>query len=108
MVYEDVREFTRDQELLIDLHVDNAEEGFDYVEGFVVCNKKDDPVNGWGQVPFTRAEMDRFDLAILRPPTTSPFLYCLEVAKHYSSSPNAQSKDSMDKVEQTCKRGDSQ
>lgn len=96
MVYEEVGLFTRDQELLINLLEDKGEEGFDYVEGFVVCNK-DDPVNGWGQVPFTSAEAHLFDPTLISS-TNSPFLYCLEVAKHYPSSSHPHSQDSMNEV----------
>lgn len=87
MLYGDVGEFTRDQEHLISLQGEGST--FDYLEGFVVCNNGD-PVNGWGQVPFTDGQVD----PTLIPASCGPVLYCLEVAKHY----NDQDQHSMDQV----------
>eukprot|EP00250_Pteridium_aquilinum_P004125 c14357_g1_i1 orf=159-1763(+) len=102
MVYEEVGEFTRDQEALIKLQVEKGEEGFDYVEGFVVCNNED-PVNGWGQVPFTPTDAHQFDPSLIQP-TSGPFLYCLEVAKHYSFPHQAHPQHSMDQVVEELQR----
>lgn len=96
MVYEGVREFTRDQELLIHLQERKGKESFDYVEGFVVCNN-DDPVNGWGQVPFTPMDAHLFDSSLVSC-TSGPFLYCLEVAKHYPIGSSVDAQHSMDQV----------
>eukprot|EP00249_Psilotum_nudum_P008587 c21387_g1_i1 orf=945-2039(+) len=81
-LYADFEAFTQDQEHLISASKD---ESFDYLEGFVLVNSND-PVNGWGQVPFTA---DSSVDPNLIPPTAGPVLYCLEVAKTYNADQDA-------------------
>ncbi|KAH7298348.1 hypothetical protein KP509_25G038700 [Ceratopteris richardii] len=96
MVYAEVALFIRDQEFLINLQADGGNDGFDYIEGFVMCNN-DDPVNGWGQVPFTLSDAERFDPTLISK-TSGPFLYCLEVAKHYTCPRHVHVEDSMNEI----------
>jgi len=82
-LYTDFATFKADQELLI-----SAVEPFDYVEGFVVVNEEN-PINGWGSVPFIRSEIT----AAMIPAHAGNIMYCLEVTKAYSPSADLHTLD---------------
>lgn len=79
VLYADFKDFTRDQESLV------QGKAFDYVEGFVVANSND-PVNGWTQAVLP--ESATLDYRLI-PASAGPVLYCLELAKYYSAAENS-------------------
>ncbi|KAK6645741.1 hypothetical protein PHAVU_L001656 [Phaseolus vulgaris] len=78
VVYSEFEEYAGDAELL----VEEVEECFDYVEGFVLVNS-DDPANGWPTVPLEPEQV--FDPVHI-PSTAGPVLYCLELGLHYGNA----------------------
>ncbi|CAH2058518.1 unnamed protein product, partial [Thlaspi arvense] len=85
VLYSDLSAFSRDQEHLI-----SKENGFDYVEGFVIINRTD-LLNNWRSSfsPNDSTEASRFK-------TDGKTLYCLEVAKYF----NTEEANSMYQVKQ--------
>ncbi|CAJ1973577.1 unnamed protein product [Sphenostylis stenocarpa] len=78
VVYSEFEEYAGDAESL----VEELEECFDYVEGFVLVNS-DDRANGWPTVPLGPEQV--FD-PIHIPSSAGPVLYCLELALHYRNA----------------------
>ncbi|KAG2400403.1 Cytokinin dehydrogenase [Vigna angularis] len=78
VVYSEFEEYAGDAELL----VEEVEECFDYVEGFVLVNS-DDPANGW---PTVRLDPEQVFDPIHIPSTVGPVLYCLELGLHYGKA----------------------
>ncbi|XP_031487867.1 cytokinin dehydrogenase 3-like [Nymphaea colorata] len=78
LLYSDFSGFTRDQELLVSSHGgdgDKENEGFDYVEGFVMMADKNDGNSNWRSSSF------QFPHHIA---TNNTILYCLELCKYYN------------------------
>ncbi|XP_047154902.1 cytokinin dehydrogenase 7 [Vigna umbellata] len=78
VVYSEFEEYAGDAELL----VEEVEECFDYVEGFVLVNS-DDPANGW---PTVRLDPEQVFDPIHIPSNVGPVLYCLELGLHYGKA----------------------